>query len=99
KARLRRGNRQIAGRDELAARSRRDAVHLGDDRLWQTYDLQHQRAALRKDPPIGLAARLGDIIFAAQFAQIMPGAASGSGAGDEDDPARLVGGGALERLL
>ena len=42
------GDGEVAGRDQLAAGRGSDAVDLGDHRLWQVDDRQHQLGACAK---------------------------------------------------
>ena len=39
------GDREIASRDQLATRCRRDTLDSGDDQLWQLHDARHHPTA------------------------------------------------------
>ena len=77
KSRIRSGDREIAGGDELTARRRRHAVDGGDHRLRGADDVLHQHRAgghgLRKK---GMAAVL-IIPVRCQFPKVMAGAEDG----------------------
>ena len=69
---------EVAGRHQLAAGGGGDAVHLGDHRLGQAGDRQHQPRALAEQPFVGIAARIGAHLF-----QIVAGAEGRAVAGDD----------------
>ncbi|MEY2661193.1 MAG: hypothetical protein RLZZ123_2365 [Pseudomonadota bacterium] len=85
KARVLAGHRQIAHRDQLTSGCRGDALHLGNDRLRQLLQGQHQARALGKQRLIKPRIRLG-----AHFAQIMAGAERFALRGQYQDPALLI---------
>ena len=81
------GERQVAAGDELAARGGGDAMDLGDDRLGQMQDGEHQFAAAPEDRLMARAARL-----AAQLLQVMPRAEARTRGGQYHDLHRGIAG-------
>ena len=82
KARVGRGQRQIAGGDQLAAGGGRDAVDQRDHRLRQAGEREHdRRALLEQRPDLG---RVGAL--AAQLLEVVTGAEGAPLAGDHDHP-------------
>ena len=74
-----RGEREIASRDELAPRGGRDALHLGNHRLWQRHNcLHHARAVAEQFVQEYLS------VVAAHFLQIMSGTERTTGTRDHD---------------
>ena len=83
------GDGEVAARDELAARRRGDAVHLGDDRLRDRLHGRHQPAAGGE--------QLGRVVALAgrQLGEVVAGREGRTGPGDDDHPSR----GPFEGLL